>query len=71
MKYTINTYDINGKHTALDSNNKPLLFSSEAKATSYLINEVGVSTEYIQEKISIEVASELEVQGAYVPSVII
>ena len=34
---TINYYDINGKHTVLDDDNKVMLFENKTKAVEYLM----------------------------------
>lgn len=53
MKYTINTYDINGKFTAMEAfEPKPLLFDSEEDAKEYLRKQ-GCREDYIED-LSIE-----------------
>lgn len=55
MKYVINKYDLNGKHTVLDSENKPILFDSKQSAKDYL-RKFGCSEEFI-ETVDIEEAT--------------
>lgn len=53
MKYTINTYGINGKLTVLqDNSTEPLYFESEEAAKQFL-RDKGYSEEYIED-LSIE-----------------
>lgn len=45
---TINYYDINGKHTVLDDNNKVMLFENKKEAVKYLMLN-HVDDEFIEE----------------------
>lgn len=67
-QYVINYYDINGKHTALDEMNRPLIFQSIDTAKEYLYSQ-GLSDTDI-EMLSINQVSD-ELGNDYVNSVII
>lgn len=59
MKFVINQYDLNGKHTIIDGKNRPMAFESEAEAIEFLKRH-GCSEEYI-ENLSIEEVEDEEV----------
>lgn len=63
--YVINHYDINGKHTALDSNNKPLTFTNISNAIKFL-NDIG----YDIDAVTIEPVTD-ELNSEYIRSELI
>ena len=65
MKYVINIFDLNGKHTLLDENNRPILFNSEGEASRYLKNK-GCSEEFIN-SLSINEATDEDLE-VFVPT---
>ena len=65
--YTINTYDLNGKHTILNEENKPLTFLTEEEAKNFLRSH-GCSEEYIEDLSIEEVEDESELSEVFVSS---
>lgn len=60
MKYVVNSYDLNGKHTLLDENNRPILFNSEGEVSQYLKSK-GCSEEFIN-SLSINEATDEDLE---------
>jgi hypothetical protein len=63
-KFSINKYDINGKHSLLNDDNTLMLFNSVEEAVDFLKSK-GFSDEDIDE-VSIEEATEEEIKDTYV-----
>lgn len=62
--FVINDYDINGKHTVLDDQNKPMVFETKELAREFL-EQHGLSEEEI-ENLSIEEPTDEELEDTYV-----
>ena len=65
--FTINTYDLNGKHTVLDEDSKPMTFSTEEEAKNFLRSH-GCSEEYIEDLSIEEVEDESELNEVFISS---
>lgn len=61
--FIVHRYDINGQHTLLDDDNRPMLFNSEDDAKAFL-SEHGLSEEAIEE-CSIEEATDEDINTEY------